>query len=465
MPAYDEIRDESGAMRSPYAAIRARTSIDVTRPAEPALSALYKPGLVGSQGIYPIPLVLDDDEYRSTIVPGMLQRAFLLQALFEDIAVGSVKLLDAGILGVEQLDCILQSEAVSMASLRQMWRGQAREQIRFVYAPDLVRNPAGNWVTLEDNVGCVGGVAQGPATRDAYLQATGLPADCACTSPSDLERAVSEFLDRAGVGRNTNGLYGFAGGSPQSGPCFLEFETGLKADCLRSLGITVVEPKELIDQVRRGTKVAAIVNLSSTLTSSFRDLATLVFRELEIPIFGAPCVGLIASKSFLPFDEALARLYFGEPLTIPSASSLLISERPARLPNQGVLKRSNGCQGTEVFFLDEMGRDASKDLLASIQKWGYCAAILQEFIERSVLNGGGPGVLEAASLELRPIVYVYGWRAAVVGEVMAARAITHGDRHGNISRGALCVPVLREALRQTADKPVRESNVHASSPQ
>jgi hypothetical protein len=39
---------------------------------------------------------------------------------------------------------------------------------------------------------------------------------------------------------------------------------------------------------------------------------------------------------------------------IRSASSRLVREQPDLLPKQNVLKRSNGCQGTEVFFLDEV---------------------------------------------------------------------------------------------------------------
>src|SRR5262249_6371150 len=120
---------------------------------------------------------------------------------------------------------------------------------------------------------------------------------------------------------------------------------------------------------------------------------------------------------------------------------------PDRLPNEGVLKRSNGCQGTEVFFLDELrAEEEQRALLAAVQKWGPCMAIVQDAVQRSVLAGTSVGAPHAVELAIRAIVYVYGWRAAFVSEVVAGRAVPSGlERRGNISRGAWFLPVLREA--------------------
>jgi hypothetical protein len=297
---------------------------------------------------------------------------------------------------------------------------------------------------LEDNIGCVGGVGRGTAARDAYLKATGLPADLARTSPSDLARAVEAFLDHAGIESNTKGIYGIAGWTSANGKDPNDFETAWKADRLRSLGVCVTQPEDLLDRIRiSAADVSAIVNLSATMTSAYRQLAEVAFVTAKIPVMGAPCVGLTASKSFLAFDQALATEYLGEHLMIPSASSCLIREPQVGLPQKGVLKRSNGCQGSEVFFLDEIrDEDAREDLLAKLRAWGPCAAILQEPVERPVLMGSsGPAVFE-----IRPIVYVYGWRKAIVGEVVSARANpATSERRGNFSRGACLLPVLREA--------------------
>jgi hypothetical protein len=443
MTAYDELHDEIGTMRTPYATILARSGIDVTRP---AVSALRFPKPVGDRSIYPVPLVLNEDEYQSTIVPGVLQRAFLLQALFEDIAVGSAKLLNSGLLSEDELEGILLSEGVDLKRLRHLWQGQSPDQIRFVYGPDLVRNPEGEWVVLEDNVGCVGGVAQGAATRDAYLQSTGLSSALGFSVHSDLERAVQAFFDRTGVKPHTSGLFGFAGWSSSTGLELNDFETRVKADCLRSFGVTVTQPDELLAWMRKdAANPSAIVNFSATMTSAYQDLAMAAFTGFSLPVMGSPCVGLIASKSFLPFDEHLATECLGEKLILRSASSQLIREMPDQLPRKGVLKRSNGCQGTEVFFLDKIcAEDARDSLLAAARRWGHCAAILQEPVERSVFVGTGIPSSPTA-IEIRPIVYVYGWKAALVGEVVTGRAIpAGGERRGNVSRGAYLLPVLRE---------------------
>jgi Circularly permuted ATP-grasp type 2 len=445
MTAYDELHDETGAMRAPYATILARSGIDVTNPAVPALRS---PESVGDRSIYPVPLVLNEDEYRSTIVPGVLQRAFLLQALFEDIAIGSAKLLNSGLLSEDELEGILLSEGIDLKRLRHLWQGQSPDQIRFVYGPDLVRNPEGKWVVLEDNVGCVGGVAQGAVTRDAYLQSRGLSSPLTFPSHSDLERAVQAFFDRTGVKPHTNGLFGFAGWSSPNGLEVNDFETRVKADCLRSFGITVTQPDELLAWMRKGAaNPSAIVNFSATMTSAYQDLAIVAFTGSSLPVMGSPCVGLIASKSFLPCDERLATEYLGEKLILRSAPSRLIREMPDQLPRKGMLKRSNGCQGTEVFFLDEIcGKDARVNLLTAAREWGHCAAILQEPVERSVLGATGIATFSSTAVEIRPIVYVYGWKAALVGEVVTGRAIpAGGERRGNVSRGAYLLPVLREA--------------------
>jgi hypothetical protein len=444
MTAYDELHDEAGAMRAPYATILARSGIDVTRQAVPALRF---PEPVGDRSVYPVPLVLNEDEYQSTIVPGVLQRAFVLQALFEDIAIGSAKLLNTGLLREDDLEGILLSEGVDLERLRHLWQGQSRDQIRFVYGPDMVRGPDGEWVVLEDNVGCVGGVAQGAATNDAYLKSAGLSSALAFSSHSDLERAVQAFFDRTGVKPHTSGLFGFAGWSSSSGLELNDFETRVKTDCLLSFGVTVTQPDELFALMRKGAaNPSAIVNFSATMTSVYQDLARVAFKGSGLPVMGSPCVGLIASKGFLPCDERLATEYLGEKLILRSAPSRLIREMPDQLPRTGVLKRSNGCQGTEVFFLDEVyGEDARANLLAAARQWGHCGAILQEPVERSVF--GNPGIPSGpTAIEIRPIVYVYGWKAALVGEVVNGRAIPAGrERRGNVSRGACLLPVLREA--------------------
>src|SRR2546430_407173 len=149
---YNEIYDETGAKRPPYVAFEARLCQDVAQPAASLVNKLSQRGIVGTEGIYSVPLILDEANFREVIVPGVLQRAFALQELFADIALGSGKIVSNGLISEDDLNHILRSEGTNLRLVRRQWRGQARDQIRFVYGPDIVRDQCGRWVVLEDNV-------------------------------------------------------------------------------------------------------------------------------------------------------------------------------------------------------------------------------------------------------------------------------------------------------------------------
>ena len=76
---------------------------------------------------------------------------------FADVFLGEGRYLHSGTELTESLlDDILASIGTSLTQLRQWWIGHDPETVRFVYAPDLVREPSGRWVVIEDNIGCVG---------------------------------------------------------------------------------------------------------------------------------------------------------------------------------------------------------------------------------------------------------------------------------------------------------------------
>lgn len=447
---YNEIYDATDAKRPAYAALEARSNVDVTQPSVSLVEKLRQRGIMGIEGHYSIPLVLDPAHFSEVIAPGVLQRAFALQALFADIAMGAGKIVSGGLLSEDDLNHILRTEGATHPAVRRQWKGQSRDQIRFVYAPDLVRDPSGRWVVLEDNVGCVGGVAAGRVVLDTYLEAAGLPPHHASAGRSDLERVVLAFLDRVGLRPSHGNLYGIPG-VPCHGPGpAIDFETDWKANTLESLGMVVAQPDELLEGLAtRGADPAAIFNLSATLTPDYQRLANRVFADRDIPVFGAPSVGLIASKSFHSLGNALISLYLNESSRLGAPPTQLWRDVPTALPEEGVLKRTNGCQGTEVFFLDEV--DDERALLDLVREWGPCGAVLQEWISRSVLAPMDNAAAIAASVEIRPIVYVIGWRTAIVGDCVTARAIpTGGNRYGNISRGAQYLPVLFEPVTSHA---------------
>jgi hypothetical protein len=299
---------------------------------------------------------------------------------------------------------------------------------------------------LEDNIGCVGGVAAGRIVRDTYLKASGFPLPPDFDHGSDLERVLLAFLHRVGLVPGHNNLYGIPGVQSLNTNFAVDFEISWKANTLQSLGISVIQPDELLDEIAKGrADPAAIINLSTTLSPAYHQLADIVFTNRDVPVFGAPSVGIIASKSFHALGNALISLYLNEPSLIDTPSTQLLREVPATLPKDGVLKRTNGCGGTEVFFLDEANNPSA--LLNALKAWGPCGAVMQERISRSVLAPIEGTVAGAASVEVRPILYVIGWRTAMVADIVTARAIPSGsNRHGNISRGAQFLPVLLEPV-------------------
>jgi hypothetical protein len=177
-------------------------------------------------------------------------------------------------------------------------------------------------------------------------------------------------------------------------------------------------------------------------------LASKVFRDSELPTFGAPCIGIVASKCFHALGDRLVSLYLGEKALLKTPYTRVLRSVPADLPDDGVLKRSNGCGGTEVFFLDESRDEAARQaILDKVRRWGPSGAVLQERVARSVLEPRDSSDRIAASVEIRLIVYVCGWKAAFVDQIVSGRAIpTGGNRLGNLSRGAQNLPVIRELV-------------------
>lgn len=458
MTTYNEIYDDAGTKRPAYAALEARTRVNVTEPPAQLAEALARRGIVGREGIHPIPLVIDQDEYSDVLVPGVLQRAFALQELFADIALGSGEIVRSGLLSEEDLRNILLSEGIDYQSLRRLWQGQGLDQITFVYGPDLVRDQHGCWIVLEDNIGCVGGVGDGRAILDTYLAATGIQAYPDLPRVSDLEQAIRTFLCRVGVAPGGDGVFGIPGTAALGSDSVYDYETSLKSGVLQSIGVVVTQPSELFERLANGSVyLSALINLSATLTREYRRLASLLFQKRGIPLFGAPCVGLVASKSFHALGGALASLYLHEEFLLTTPHTRLLRDVPTTLPRRGVLKRSSGCEGAEVFFLDEIvDNNARCALLKSVSDWGRCGAVIQERKARSVLKPAHTPPALAASVEVRPIAYVLGWRTAVVGAVVTARAVCcGGEPRGNISRGAQFLPLLREVV--TPNRNVRSA--------
>lgn len=441
---YDEIIDKDGKKRSAFKSLESRNKINLTELSSKILRILNPKNRLTASEIYPVPLVLDETEYQDVLVPGVVQRAIVLQHLFADIAFGSEKIIESGLLRKEELNLILSHEGLDLQTLRHLWKGQSRDQIRFIYGPDLVRDSTGNWLVLEDNIGCIGGVADGEFVLKKYVQASNILLNPKSQENSLSQLALEKFLERVGLFLQNKEIFGISGNESCSNSKF-QYENNWKNSLLQSLGFPVIKMKELLEGiVDDSIHPRAIVNLATTLSVEYRQLAEKIFVGSDLPFFGAPEVEFVASKIFHALGDDLITLYTNDApiLTIPPTE--LQRDIPMQIPKAGVLKRTNGCGGNEVFFLENLKESTRKLMLNKLNKWGPCGAVIQQLINRSVIKD----VFDFDVFpEIRPIVYVYGWETVVVDSFISGRAVpVHGEQLGNVSQGAMHLPVIREIV-------------------
>ncbi len=438
---YDEAFDASGVLRPPYAGLRRRGQWDFLSPDLAVVDQLGDRPLGDDTRILPVPLVLDEIEYRSIVQAGVAQRAHALQELFADLVLGPQRILTAGVgLDRDLLDDILSIEGTSMAGQRGLWRGRDRSAIRFVYGPDLVRDRDGRWTVLEDNVGCVGGSADSFAVTERYRTAAGLPECSACRPPADLGVAVGRWLRR--LGRAPGEVRAVLGCEAVGDLHTVQIrEDARRRAILDNLGVLVIDRDRLGGLRAPGSPPAAVVNFD--IDSALSDL----FGRGEVALFNAPGTGVLGNKALLPFLDDVIRFFTGqEPiLATPPTRLLDAGALPADTDNW-VVKSSAGCQGTEVFVLGWQSRERLALIAQRTREhWRGAAGVAQRYVEPSRLTPAGPGHWLGYRVEIRPVTYVLDWHDSHVSEHPLGKAIsTHDTRRlNNISQGACYLPVLR----------------------
>ena len=425
---YNEAFDENGSLRAPYRAFRNRTGRDPFQPAPETVAALARSPLGDRYTILPIPLILNDLEYRETIARGVRQRALALQSLFWDVVQSREPPLPA-----EVLQRSLEQEGTSARELAALWKGKTRAHVRFTYAPDLMRDPEGRWSIVEDNVGCVGGVVDSRLVVERFLAHTGTSLDARVTAAADLVRAVREFLEENPETPASDDVLVLA-----DSDC--DPEARRKLQVLRAAGFRVVDGQEL--QRTHGAEIGAIVNFR--MTDHLREL----FGERGLPLMTAPGIDFLGNKLLLPFMDSLVAFYSGEEPVLRTARTELFQNLPDRQRQPGwILKKSSGCQGKEVIFLEDLNDAQWNALETTINGWGGPDwAVLQRRVCASFLPIARAIAWHWFQIELRPIVFVVGDRSCIVSDHPSGRALSNldGRRLGNMSQGAHYVAVLRE---------------------
>ena len=439
-PRYNEGFDGDGRVRAAYRAFEARTGRDLLGPYLPTTSA---PAAIGNRyPIVPVPLVLADLEY-AALAQAVRQRALALQRLFLDLVRGDTAMLRS--IGVPQdvVDEILGSGVGAPDAWMRAWRDQDLEAVRFTYAPDLVRAPDGQWLVLEDNFGCVGGVVDADVVVERVCRCLDVSLHPSVPRGSSFERAIAAFLTRIGVAPTDTAAAALlppASADPES-------EDHRKAEAILGLGLRVLPSTR--EEAERVPPLAALVNFESDVGAGTPGPIERLFEQ-GCALMTAPGVGVLGHKAWLPFADAIVSWYRGEAPLLRTAATELFCGLPAD-SSDWVLKRGDGCQGQAVVFLDHLDPAARHELDRRARGWGPASgAVLQRRVEASVLpiRGGGDSPCNAWQVELRPVVYVVGAATALVAECPSARAFVNVDGRGvgNMSRGAHYLAVMREPV-------------------
>lgn len=412
---FDEIFDDRGHVRPPYANLQARAGLNLLAPDAALAESLRTRPLGDDTRILAVPLVLDDREFADVVQAGVAQRALALQRLFAALVFGADDDLAAVGLNAGGADDLLAMHATTRDALRAMWSGADRDEIRFVYGPDLVRDPDGCWTVLEDNVGCVGGTADSFFATARYRRAVGL----GDPGEPDLARAVRQLLRALGLGVD-DGVVAPAGcdTTPAGWIGLALEESRRRQSILAELGITAgsAEP-------------AVVLNFDEPRTWNG-----------ETALLNAPGTNVLGNKTLL------ARLRLTDPvLRTPTTVLLDDGDLPA-VNDDWVVKTATGRQGAEVFVLRWLSADQIQAVAERVRSEWRGAAVAQLYVEPSRLVPSGPRGWDGFRLEIRPLAYVLGWGQVYVSEAPLGKAVSVYDarRLGNVMQGACYLPVLRE---------------------
>ncbi len=161
----------------------------------------------------------------------------------------------------------------------------------------------------------------------------------------------------------------------------------------------------------------------------------------------APGVEVLGNKALLPYLDDIVTFYSREQPILRTATTALCESMPGD-PSGWVFKKSNGCQGNEVFFLDEMSGSAQSQLEARLREWGRIGAVLQRRVSASFLPISRETTWHRFQIELRPVAFVVGDGVCAVSEHASGRALSNlgGRGLGNISQGAHYLAVIREPV-------------------
>ncbi len=483
---YDEAIDASGALRPAFAAYAKRTGLDPFQPSAEMIKLATDHPLDDKIKIWPTPLVLAQEEYETRVRAGTAQRLKALMAFFEDAVLGSGRIYDlhrerqrAQVpreLTYQTVEEIFRDQGWNLHRLAAMWDGKSAKDMNLFYGPDLVRNPEGDWVALEDNLTDgvhIGGTGDLHAVHKAFHAAAGTSA-ADHPSADFFETAVKRFLAKAGLRPGEPGAVAFIHRPDQLEHASSldrlkhDMETLRKIKILRRLGVEIVDPdrlsigafREIVDG-----KYRAILNIDNPASwGSKAQLFDKVFKKGTSALLASPGVSVLSSKALLPFVDSFIRFYLREEPLIKTQSTVLFPLNGTMAATieklqwsdiqDWVLKSAAGLQGRDVHLFKRLEREQKREILGTLADRAYQADltgapaplyVVQKHVEASTIPAAQSPSWIRYYVDLRPLTHALGIDDLFVSPVPWGRTVTTaGTGHNNVSQAAYELPVLIE---------------------
>jgi hypothetical protein len=454
-PAYNEWMSTNKELRHPYMRFQLQFGDHVLFPETHVADKLLGYPLKDANRVLPVPLVLQPHELQM-ILKGTRQRAEALKLFFVDMIMGHAQIATSGIFPPDFFESFFYP--YSLHQLRELWSKKSVDDVAFIYGPDIVRNPQGKFVVLEDNVGDIGGVLDAEAIRAVFheFHKMGVYEGRVRTR---FETWVRHWVSATHVPQNE--IYFVTVPVRQLVPLY-DTESERVDFLLQSIGLTPYAPQARI-RPKLGA-VKAILNMQdvTVLFPNATDVKSILnaFRDNQLQLFMGPGIQTLGRKSLLPFVDKIIAFYLQQKPMVPTQTSELvhIADGHPQAARQWVYKASISGSDEDIYILKDLPLGALNASLSRIQSRIDHAElhnrtfaegfIRQRWVEQSFIPAGSSLGWARFNVDIRPLGCVIGsW--SDINEPLWGRATMRvtGARN-NVSHGAFQLVIFAQPETQ-----------------
>jgi uncharacterized circularly permuted ATP-grasp superfamily protein len=440
---YDEVFDDDGRLRAHYRPVfRSLGGLDLKSAADSIRHFLEARGVTfgspPSRQMYrvdPVPRLIRRSEWR-TIRTGVTQRMLALNRFLADIG--------PGMAGVGE--GVVPARVITSSPFRRPYLESRRVVKAVAYGPDLVRDPAGRFLVLEDNLRYPSGLAFARASREARSRVLPMPEDRPTGHPDGVDvlasalTAVDRHAERDQIILLSDG--------PESAAWYEHREIAKGAE----LGIATIDDlgvdadgRLVITECGRVVRVLYNRSRFETLFSSAgvpNKLGRLLLRPLAngllrcVNPFGC---GLADDKLVHAYVPGMIKHYLGEEPILGSVKTFDPGDPVSRhhvMANMRsmVYKPRAGLGGSGIVFGPE-ATDADLDRVANIIRARPETLVAQQAIEISTHPTFSGSSLEPRRVDLRPFAFATGDETQVLEGGLTRFAASAGDVLVNSTAG------------------------------